>query len=66
MKRFMDNMEWEQVPKDQVEDWDKFCRYVSSYLLARNIYKAAALIALEGERWTVSIDLKPLPVEQIN
>lgn len=57
---------WHEVPADQVDDWDKFHRYVAAYLLTHGIQKATALIGIEGQDWTLSIDLKRIPREQIN
>jgi hypothetical protein len=62
----IDNQEWHEVPKDQVEEWDKFHRYIAAYLLKHGIQKATALLEIEGQAWTISVDLKHLPPEQIN
>jgi Na+-transporting NADH:ubiquinone oxidoreductase subunit NqrF len=62
----IDNLEWHEVPREQVEDWDKFHRYVTAFLLKHGIQKATALVQIAGESWTISMDLKRLRPEQIN
>ena len=62
----LDNLEWHEVPEDQIDAWDKFHRDVAAYLLGHGIQKASALLELDGEAWTILIELKRLPPEQIN
>lgn len=57
---------WHEVPADQVDDWDKFYRYVTAYLLKHGIQKATALVGIDGENWTVGLELRRLTPEQIN
>lgn len=58
--------QWHEVPEDEVEEWDEFHRNLAAYLLKHGIQKATALLELDGEAWTVLIELKRLPPEQIN
>lgn len=57
---------WHEVPADQVDDWDKFYRYTTAYLLKHGIQKAAAYIEVDGEKWMVTLELKRIFPEQIN
>lgn len=63
---FLGNEQWHEVPPDQVDDWDKFYRYVTAYLLKHGIQKASAMLQIDGDAWTVLMELKHLPPEQIN